>query len=88
MPTQRSTARRKRALVYVRMSDLKQEDSPERQLAQILPWCQAQGYDVVDVYTDLGVAGCEFERRPELLRLLKDAKDGKGDVVVCTKPAP
>jgi site-specific DNA recombinase len=60
------------------MSTAKQEDSPERQLAQLLPYVQAKGYAVVgDPYLDPGVAGDELERRPAFRRLLTDAQAGQ-----------
>ena len=47
-----------RVALYLRMSTAKQEDSPERQLAQLLPHVQAKGYAVVgDPYLDPGIAG-------------------------------
>jgi DNA invertase Pin-like site-specific DNA recombinase len=63
--------------VYLRMSRDKQEDSPERQRGQILPYCERHGYRVVGEYFDPGIAGDEFTRRPEFQRLLRDAQAGK-----------
>ena len=71
-----------RAAVYIRMSTDKQEDSPERQRSQILPYLERQGYQLVETYLDEGIAGDEFDRRRSFQRLLADAKAGKFDVVV------
>ncbi|MGL4555561.1 MAG: recombinase family protein, partial [Gemmataceae bacterium] len=65
------------------MSDSRQEASPERQKAQVLPYCERKGYRVVGVYEDLGIPGDEFSRRDSLHRVLADAKAGKLDVIVC-----
>ncbi len=82
MPENHSTpSRRLRALVYLRMTTDRQEDSPERQRRQTDPHCERKGYVVVDYYVDRGIRG-EPDERPEFQRLLRDAQAGKGDVVV------
>ena len=40
------------------------------QLNQLTEYCQFQGYEVVDEYTDRGISGKTMER-PELQRMLK-----------------
>jgi site-specific DNA recombinase len=63
--------------VYLRMSRDRQEDSPERQRSQVLPYCERHGYRIVGEYFDPGITGDEFTRRPEFQRLLKDAQAHK-----------
>ncbi|HDD3072165.1 TPA: recombinase family protein, partial [Staphylococcus aureus] len=51
------------------------------QLNQLTEYCQFQGYEVVDEYTDRGISG-KTTQRPELQRMLKDAKGGKLDGIM------
>ena len=51
------------------------------QLNQLTEYCQFQGYEVVDEYTDSGISG-KTTQRPELQRMLKDAKGGKLDGIM------
>jgi site-specific DNA recombinase len=73
-----------RAGRYFRMSDAAQENSIDRQRQNVAPYVARKGYAVSDdtTYTDEGIAGDEFEKRPGLQRLLRDAAAGKFDVVV------
>ncbi|QDU18456.1 recombinase family protein [Urbifossiella limnaea] len=70
-----------RAAVYIRMSTDDQTGSPERQRSQVLPYCQRKGYEVVEVYQDLGMRGSDSSR-PQFQRLLQDAQKGKFDLIV------
>jgi site-specific DNA recombinase len=67
------------------MSTDKQEDSIERQLANVRPYAERKGYLTTDelTYTDEGIAGDEFEKRTGFQRLLCDAAAGRFDVVMC-----
>lgn len=71
-----------RAALYVRCSTSKQEDSPDRQRSQAIPYLEGQGYVLAGEYVDDGIAGDEFERRPDFQRLLRDARARKFDVLV------
>src|SRR4051812_2521201 len=71
-----------RAAAYYRMSTDEQEGSIDRQRSTTLPHAAHKGYRVVGEYPDEGVAGDEFAKRPQLQRLLADAKAGNFDVVV------
>jgi DNA invertase Pin-like site-specific DNA recombinase len=71
----------KRAAVYIRMSDDSQENSPDRQKSQILPYCDRKGYSVVEIYEDHGMRGWDSSR-PDFRRLLIDAQAGNFDVIV------
>jgi DNA invertase Pin-like site-specific DNA recombinase len=70
-----------RAAIYLRVSTAAQEDSPERQLSQVRPFCQRKGYRVVKEYTDLAERGWD-DSRPAFQKLLRDAAAGLFDVVV------
>ncbi|MBN9517059.1 recombinase family protein [bacterium] len=74
-------SRQLRAAIYVRMSTSRQADSPERQRASILPYCERKNYLVVKEYEDLAVRG-DADRRPGFEQLLAGAKAGLFDVVV------
>jgi DNA invertase Pin-like site-specific DNA recombinase len=68
------------------MSTPKQEDSPERQIAQVESHAKLRGYSVSEVYCDLGIAGDDSER-PSFLRLLADAMGRKFDVILIDEPS-
>jgi site-specific DNA recombinase len=70
-----------RAAVYIRMSTDDQTESPERQRSQVLPYCQRKGYEVVEVYEDLGMRGSDSSR-PGFQRLLQDAEKGLFNIIV------
>jgi DNA invertase Pin-like site-specific DNA recombinase len=65
------------------MSTLKQEDSIERQRSQVLPLVERQGYAIAGEYVDEGISGGETLKRKQFQRLLRDAHNGKFDVIVC-----
>ncbi|EGQ4070973.1 recombinase family protein [Staphylococcus pseudintermedius] len=71
---------------YIRVSTERQvEDySIEGQITQIEKYCQFNGYELVDIYADRGISGKSMNR-PELQRMLNDAKNGKLDCVMVYK---
>lgn len=75
--------KKKRIGLYARVSTEMQTDgySIHGQLNQLTEYCQFQGYEVVDEYTDRGISG-KTTQRPELQRMLKDAKGGKLDGIM------
>ncbi|MBA4189485.1 MAG: hypothetical protein C0467_15970 [Planctomycetaceae bacterium] len=70
-----------RAAVYIRMSTDDQAGSPERQRAQILPYCERKGYQIVEFYQDLGMRGSDSSR-PNFQRMLQDAKKGLFSLII------
>jgi site-specific DNA recombinase len=77
----------KRVAGYARVSTLAQVSegtSLEDQKAKIQDWCTKEKYELINIYTDGGVSGGSLER-PQLQRLLADAKEGEFDGVVFTK---
>lgn len=49
-------------------------------------WCEKNGHVIVDHYCDAGVSGrMPLKKRPELLRLLEDVKNGKIQLVIFIK---
>lgn len=74
-----------RVAIYIRVSTLDQVwngyslDDQERILRQ---WCNDRRYKIFDLYIDRGISGKDVEHRPDMKRLLKDAKEKKFDVVL------
>jgi site-specific DNA recombinase len=75
-----------RVVAYIRMSRDKQEDSPERQRAQIESYARSCGYTIRDTYLDPGIAGDDSER-PDFRRMLADAQLGMFDVILIDEPS-
>ena len=71
---------------YIRVSTERQVEgySIEGQITQIEQYCQFNGYELVDIYADRGISGKSMNR-PELQRMLKDAKNGKLDCIMVYK---
>lgn len=78
--------KKKRIGLYARVSTEIQTNgySIQSQLNQLKEYCQFQGYEVVDEYTDRGISG-KTTQRPELQRMLKDANGGKLDCIMVYK---
>ncbi|MBU3226434.1 cassette chromosome recombinase CcrB [Staphylococcus aureus] len=81
-----SEMKKKRIGGYIRVSTEKQVMgySIEGQITQIEQYCQFNGYKLVDIYADRGISGKSMNR-PELQRMLNDAKNGKLDCVMVYK---
>lgn len=71
---------------YIRVSTERQVEgySIEGQITQIEQYYQFNGYELVDIYADRGISGKSMNR-PELQRMLNDAKNGKLDCVMVYK---
>lgn len=78
--------KKKRIGAYIRVSTERQVEgySIEGQITQIEQYCQFNSYELVDIYADRGISGKSMNR-PELQRMLKDAKNGKLDCVMVYK---
>lgn len=55
---------------YIRMSSDKQKDSPDRQRGIVLPYAEANKYDIVEEYLDDGISGLKTTERKEIQRLI------------------
>lgn len=82
----------KRVVGYCRVSTKDQvtkgdieKVSLEHQQAEIIKWASYKGYELVDMYIDAGESGAK-EDRTELTRMLRDAEEGKFDIVVVYSP--
>lgn len=75
-----------RVALYPRVSGHEQEDNysiPE-QIKRMKAYCEARGWMVYKIYTDSGFTGSNLER-PGLQALIKDAENGKFDMVLVYK---
>src|SRR5437899_9553181 len=73
---------------YVRVSTTEQADRKtyETQIAELDRHCEFHGHRVYDTYIDDGVSGVmNLEDRPEGARMMREARTGKFDMVLCYK---
>ena len=76
---------KKRVAIYIRVSTLDQARegySLEAQEKTLRKWCDDRKYIVYDLYADKGISGKDIEHRPDMNRLLNDAKNGSFDLVL------
>lgn len=75
----------KKVAIYIRVSTLDQARegySLEAQEKTLRKWCTDRKHIVYDLYADRGISGKDIEHRPDMNRLLYDAKEGKFDMVI------
>ena len=71
--------------IYIRVSTLDQAregyslDAQERTLRK---WCADRKHEIYDVYIDPGISGKDIDHRPEMVRLMEDAKNKHFDTVL------
>lgn len=70
-----------RAAIYARVSTSNGGQSPEMQVREFQEFCGRRGWKIVGEYIDTGVSGAK-ERRPELDKLMADARRRRFDVVI------
>ena len=74
-----------RVAIYIRVSTLDQAregyslDAQERTLRK---WCADRKHEIYDVYIDPGISGKDIDHRPEMVRLMEDAKNKHFDTVL------
>src|SRR5687768_15125322 len=69
-----------RVAIYARVSTLDQTN--DNQILDLRTYAAHRGWTVVSEYTDSGISGAK-KARPELDRLMQDARKGKFDVTLC-----
>jgi DNA invertase Pin-like site-specific DNA recombinase len=74
-----SPARGVRAALYGRVSTATNQD-PEMQMRELRQYARARGWEIVGEYTDRGISG-SIESRPELNKLMSDARKRRFDVL-------
>lgn len=79
----------KRVAIYVRVSTDEQKKhglSVDNQIDALASFCKENNYHISDIYNDAGISGRKsYKKRPALLKLIQDCKDGKIDLIVFTK---
>jgi DNA invertase Pin-like site-specific DNA recombinase len=70
--------------IYARVSTSDKGQDPEMQLRELREHCQRRGWEIVGEYVDIGQSGSK-DSRPELNRLMADAKRRKLDSVLIWK---
>ena len=73
-----------RTALYARVSTSDKGQDPEMQLRELREHCQRRGWEIVGEYVDVGVSGSK-DSRPELNKLVADAKRRKLDAVLVWK---
>ena len=73
-----------RTALYARVSTSDKGQDPEMQLRELREHCQRRGWEIVGEYVDVGVSGPK-DSRPELNKLVADAKRRKLDAVLVWK---
>lgn len=68
--------------LYARVSTLDKGQDTEVQLRDLRSYAEARGWSVISEYVDKGQSGAK-DWRPELDRLMRDARKRKIDLVLC-----
>lgn len=76
-----------RAVGYRRVSMREQVDgfSLDAQENNIRKYASERDWKLVQIYTDAGISAKKDSQRPELIRLMEDAREGRFDIVVVDK---
>lgn len=76
------------AALYIRVSTEEQAtegQSVSAQIETLTQYCKLYNIEIVDVYKDLGISGKDTKNRPELIKMLKDARKGSFNLVLVWK---
>lgn len=77
-----------RVAIYTRVSTAEQARegySLDAQEKVLTDFCKLKKYEIVGIYSDEGISGKDIEHRPEMIRLLADAKEKKFDIILVWK---
>jgi DNA invertase Pin-like site-specific DNA recombinase len=74
----------KRLGLYARVSTKNNGQDPETQLVALREFAAARGFQVTGEYVDVGISGAK-DRRPELDRLMADARHRRIDAVLVAR---
>ena len=73
-----------KAAIYARVSTNNHRQDVSMQTRELREYCERRGFEITDEYTDIGVSGSK-DSRPELNRLMADAKQRRFDAVCVWK---
>jgi DNA invertase Pin-like site-specific DNA recombinase len=73
-----------KAAIYARVSTTGQGQSPEMQVRELREYCERRGWEIAGEYVDAGISGAK-DSRPELNRMVADARRRRFDAVVVWK---
>jgi DNA invertase Pin-like site-specific DNA recombinase len=73
-----------RVALYARVSTKNNGQDPETQLMPLREYATRRGFKLIGEYVDVGISGAK-ERRPELDRLMTDARRRNFDVVLVAR---
>lgn len=74
--------KKNRVAIYLRVSTTQQ--TTELQARDLRQYCTNRNFNITHVYEDIG-SGADYKKRPELKRLMNDARKRKFDIVLCWK---
>jgi DNA invertase Pin-like site-specific DNA recombinase len=70
--------------IYARVSTADKGQDPEMQLRELREYCERRGWTISAEYVDIGVSGAK-DSRPQLNRLMADAKQRRFDALLVWK---
>ncbi len=73
-----------RVALYARVSTKNNGQDPETQLIALREYAAHRGMTIADEYVDIGISGAT-DRRPELDRLMSDARRRRFDIVLVAR---
>ena len=73
-----------RVALYARVSTKNNGQDPETQLIALREYAGHRGMTIIDEYVDIGISGVK-DRRPELDRLMADARRRRFDIVLVAR---
>ena len=73
-----------KAAIYARVSTANHGQDVSMQTRELREYCERRGFEIAGEYTDVGVSGSK-DSRPELNRLMADAKQRRFDAVCVWK---
>src|SRR4030095_8680310 len=79
-----ATMKTQRVALYARVSTKNNGQDPETQLIALREYAGHRGMTVTDEYVDIGISGAK-DRRPELDRLMTDARRRRFDIVLVAR---
>src|SRR5262245_38511358 len=84
MKKRATEAKGRRVALYARVSTKNNGQDPETQLIALREYAGARTLTIIDEYVDVGISGAK-DRRPQLDRLMADARRRRFDVVLVAR---